>query len=100
MLGRSESKRAQRRFWPLCICDTRCAADASSVVARAKVSIGERRVRMGSVHLLNMLALHVPNPLPKTVPFFQFHWENGWFHYKRSAFPRHAGRLIWASMLF
>jgi hypothetical protein len=55
---------------------------------------------MGSVHLLNMLALHVPNPLPKTVPWFQFHWEHGWFHYKRSSFPRHAGRLIWASLLF
>ncbi len=55
---------------------------------------------MGSIHLLNMLALHVPNPLPKTVPFFQFHWEHGWFHYKRSAFPRRAGRLIWASLLF
>ena len=55
---------------------------------------------MGSVHLLNMLALHVPNPLPRTVPWFEFHWENGWFHYKRSAFPRHAGRLIWASLLF
>jgi hypothetical protein len=55
---------------------------------------------MGSVHLLNMLALHVPNPLPKSVPWFQFHWEHGWFHYKRSEFPRHAGRLIWASLLF
>jgi hypothetical protein len=55
---------------------------------------------MGSVHLLNMLALHVPNPLPKTVPWFEFHWEHGWFLYKRSAFPRHAGRLIWASLLF
>jgi hypothetical protein len=54
---------------------------------------------MGTVHHLNMLALHTPNLLPRVIPWFQFNWHHG-FKYKESTFPRHAGRLIWATVLF
>jgi hypothetical protein len=41
---------------------------------------------MRDIHVWNLLALHVPNLLPKTV--------------FGSTFPRHAGRLIWAIVIF
>jgi hypothetical protein len=41
---------------------------------------------MRDLHVWNLLAVHVPNLLPKTV--------------FGSQFPRHAGRLIWATLLF
>src|SRR5215813_6777365 len=41
---------------------------------------------MRDIHVWNLLALHVPNLLPKTI--------------FGSTFPRHAGRLIWATVLF
>ncbi len=41
---------------------------------------------MRNLHVWNLLALHVPNLLPKTV--------------FGSQFPRRAGRLIWATIIF
>ena len=41
---------------------------------------------MRNPHVWNLLALHVPNLLPRSV--------------FRSQFPRHAGRLIWATIIF
>ena len=54
---------------------------------------------MRNPHAWNMLALQAPNFLPKTVPWFDFKWH-GWFTYTHSHFPRKAGRLIWATVLF
>jgi Heparan-alpha-glucosaminide N-acetyltransferase, catalytic len=50
-------------------------------------------------HEWNLLAVHVPNLLPKTVPWFDFNWHHG-FTYTHSHFPRKAGRLIWATVMF
>jgi hypothetical protein len=41
---------------------------------------------MRNIHLWNLLALHVPNPLPETV--------------FGSRFPRPAGRLLWSTLMF
>jgi hypothetical protein len=53
---------------------------------------------MRSVHVWNLLALHVPNPLPESVKVF---WKkNGQWTWHSSEFPRHGGRLIWATVMF
>jgi hypothetical protein len=54
---------------------------------------------MRNPHAWNLLALQVPNLLPKTVPWFDFNWHHG-FTFTHSHFPRKAGRLIWATVLF
>ena len=54
---------------------------------------------MRNPHVWNLLALHVPNLLPKTVPWFDFNWHHG-FTYTHSHLPRKAGRLIWATVMF
>jgi hypothetical protein len=53
---------------------------------------------MRNLHLCNMLALHVPNLLPKSVKIFSPH--NGHWSWHSSHFPRFAGRLIWSSIMF
>src|SRR5690242_20726006 len=54
---------------------------------------------MPSFHDLSLLGVHVPNLMPKTVPWLDF--TKGSFHWNsHSAWPRHAGRLIWATVLF
>jgi len=46
-----------------------------------------------------MLALEVPNLLPRSVPWIDF--THGSFHVNsHSTWPRHAGRLIWSTLLF
>jgi hypothetical protein len=54
---------------------------------------------MRNIHMWHGLAVHVPNVLPKTVPWFQFKWH-GLFTYKRSTWPRHAGRVVWSTVIF
>jgi len=54
---------------------------------------------MRNPHAWNLLALQVPNLLPKTVPWFDFNWHHG-FTSTTSHFPRKAGRLIWPTVLF
>jgi len=54
---------------------------------------------MRNLHTWNLLAVHVPNLVPKSVPWFQFSWHH-FFTYKKSLFPRKARRLIWATLLF
>ena len=48
---------------------------------------------MPDIHV-SMLALHVPNVLPKTVPWIDFARHKGIYINHHSAWPRHAGRLI------
>jgi hypothetical protein len=54
---------------------------------------------MRNMHVWDhILAVQVPNLLPKTVPWFgkvHGHWE-----WHSSHFPRKGGRLIWATILF
>jgi len=53
---------------------------------------------MPSFHV-SMLALEVPNLLPRSLPWINF--THGGFHVNsHSTWPRHAGRLIWATLLF
>lgn len=53
---------------------------------------------MPSFHV-SMLALEVPNLLPRSIPWINF--THGGFHVNsHSTWPRHAGRLLWASLLF
>ena len=48
---------------------------------------------------VSTLALQVPNLLPRSVPWIDF--THGHFHVNsHSVWPRHAGRLIWATLLF
>src|SRR5438477_10379454 len=52
---------------------------------------------MRDMHVWNLLASHVPNALPRSVPWLRLHnWHISVAH---SQWPRHAGRLIWASLL-
>jgi fumarate reductase subunit D len=52
---------------------------------------------MRDMHVWNLLALHVPNALPRSVPWLRLHnWHLTVVH---SQWPRHAGRLIWASLI-
>ncbi len=54
---------------------------------------------MPSIHDWSLLGLHVPNILPKTVPWLDF--THGHFHWNsHSTWVRHAGRMIWATLLF
>jgi hypothetical protein len=53
---------------------------------------------MLDTHAWNLLALHVPNLLPRSVPWIQIHhWH---IKFQHSIWVRHAGRLIWASIIF
>src|SRR5579862_1638028 len=53
---------------------------------------------MPSFHV-SMLSLEVPNLLPRSLPWINF--THGGFHVNsHSTWPRHAGRLLWASLLF
>ena len=53
---------------------------------------------MPSFHV-SMLALEVPNLLPRSIPWIDF--THGSFRVNsHSVWPRHAGRLIWATILF
>jgi hypothetical protein len=54
---------------------------------------------MPDIHV-SMLALHVPNVLPKTVPWIDFARHKGIYINHHSTWPRHAGRLIWATLIF
>jgi hypothetical protein len=54
---------------------------------------------MPDIHV-SMLALHVPNVLPKTVPWIDFARHKGLYIDHHSQWVRHAGRLIWASLIF
>lgn len=54
---------------------------------------------MRNIDVWHNLAVQVPNLLPKKVPWFQFNWHH-WFTYKESTWPRHAGRVLWATILF
>jgi hypothetical protein len=48
---------------------------------------------------VSMLALEVPNLLPRSIPWIDF--THGSFHVNsHSEWPRHAGRMIWATLLF
>lgn len=53
---------------------------------------------MPNVHV-SMLALEVPNLLPRSIPWIDF--THGSLHVNsHSTWPRHAGRLIWSTLLF
>jgi hypothetical protein len=54
---------------------------------------------MPDIHV-SMLALHVPNVLPKTVPWIDFARHKGFYINHHSEWVRHAGRLIWATLIF
>jgi len=54
---------------------------------------------MPDIHV-SMLALHVPNLLPKTVPWIDFARHKGIYINHNSTWVRHAGRMIWASLIF
>jgi hypothetical protein len=54
---------------------------------------------MPDIHV-SMLALHVPNVLPKTVPWIDFARHQGVYINHHSQWVRHAGRLIWWTLLF
>jgi hypothetical protein len=54
---------------------------------------------MPDIHV-SMLALHVPNVLPKTVPWIDFARHKGFYIDHHSQWVRHAGRMIWATVLF
>src|SRR4051812_32041144 len=76
-----------------------CAAPRSSVVARASRTGSEGAPRrMRDIHSWNLLALHVPNLLPRQIPF-PYHGGGQWGIHN-SVWIRHAGRLIWATILF
>jgi hypothetical protein len=53
---------------------------------------------MPDIHL-SMLAVHIPNVLPKTVPMVNF-GNDGFSINHHSQWVRHAGRLIWATLVF
>jgi hypothetical protein len=53
---------------------------------------------MRNADVWNLLALHVPNPLPESVKIF---WPvHGHWKWHSSTFPRHGGRLIWSTVMF
>src|SRR5438132_12381791 len=54
---------------------------------------------MPDVHV-SILALHVPNVLPKSVPWIDFARHKGFYVNSHSEWPRHAGRMMWAMLLF
>jgi hypothetical protein len=54
---------------------------------------------MPDIHV-SMLALHVPNVLPKTVPWIDFARHKGVYIDHHSQWVRHAGRGIWWTLLF
>jgi hypothetical protein len=54
---------------------------------------------MPDIHV-SMLALHVPNVLPKSVPWIDFARHKGIYINHHSTWVRPAGRLIWSSLLF
>jgi len=54
---------------------------------------------MPDIHV-SMLALHVPNVLPKTIPWIDFARHKGIYINHHSKWVRSAGRLIWASVIF
>jgi hypothetical protein len=54
---------------------------------------------MPDIHV-SMLALQVPNLLPKTVPWIDFAAHKGLYINHHSQWVRHAGRLIWWSLIF
>ena len=54
---------------------------------------------MPDIHV-SMLALHIPNVLPKTVPLIDFARHKGLYINHHSEWVRHAGRMIWATLIF
>ncbi|MDQ1510509.1 MAG: hypothetical protein QOG50_2353 [Actinomycetota bacterium] len=54
---------------------------------------------MPDIHV-SMLALHIPNVLPKTVPWIDFARHKGIYINDHSQWVRHAGRMIWATLIF
>ena len=54
---------------------------------------------MPDIHV-SMLALHVPNVLPKYVPWIDFARHQGLYINHHSQWVRHAGRMIWWTLIF
>ena len=54
---------------------------------------------MPDIHV-SMLALHIPNVLPKTVPWIDFARHKGFYVNHHSQWMRPAGRLIWSTLIF
>ena len=54
---------------------------------------------MPDIHV-SMLAVHVPNLLPKYVPWLDFARHKGFYVDSHSQWVRHAGRMIWWTLLF
>ena len=54
---------------------------------------------MPDIHV-SMLALQVPNLLPKSVPWINFSGDKGIYINHHSEWIRPAGRLIWSTLLF
>ncbi len=55
---------------------------------------------MPDIHV-SMLALHIPNVLPKTVPWIDYGANGkGFYINHHSQWVRHAGRMIWATLIF
>jgi hypothetical protein len=55
---------------------------------------------MPDIHV-SMLALHIPNVLPKTVPWIDYGpGGKGFYINHHSMWVRHAGRMIWATLIF
>lgn len=54
---------------------------------------------MPDIHV-SMLALQVPNLLPKSVPWINVSGDKGIYINHHSEWPRPAGRLIWSTLIF
>lgn len=54
---------------------------------------------MPDIHV-SMLALQIPNVLPKSVPWIDFARHKGLYINHHSEWVRHAGRFIWWTLLF
>jgi hypothetical protein len=54
---------------------------------------------MPDIHV-SMLALHIPNVLPKTMPWLDYGAGKGFYVNHHSEWVRHAGRLIWSTLIF
>ena len=54
---------------------------------------------MPDIHV-STLALQIPNLLPRSVPWIDFARHKGLYINHHSTWMRHAGRLIWATLIF
>jgi hypothetical protein len=54
---------------------------------------------MPDIHV-SMLALNIPNVLPRSIPWIDYSAQKGLYINHHSTWPRHAGRFIWWTLIF